>query len=232
MPRPKAYKIGKQKVVGTTTPINAWGGMEMEKVNNLCSWAQKLAVNYEYIDGELWHVPKYWIDERDARGRVGTAVHALWSLYLDPNQPEADLSELTNDQRDEVWKLYALLLEWLRKNPINPIAIEKEMVSRQYRYGGTPDVIDANNVIDVKTGYVNEFTCMLQCSSYNNLAQENNIVDHDLGGIILQPYEGQVRVYRFSPATLKRYFDTFLALLKTYNAEKQFNYMRKKKWGK
>jgi hypothetical protein len=232
MPRPPAYKLRAGKdvgkiVPGTTTPINKWGGGE--KVNNLCSWAQGLACNYEVIDGELWHVPKFWQDERDARGAVGTYTHALWSNLLDSKQ------ELPNDKDYEQWQIdeatifFGLLRDWLRKNPISPLSIEEPLVSHKYQYGGTPDVIDQNYVIDVKTGFVNEFSCMLQLSSYDNLAYENGLTTKPLGGIILQPYNKAVRPYYYSPKTLGSYFPTFLCLLQAYNDEKSFNYMRRKK---
>jgi len=227
MPRPPAYKIGDKKVPGTTTPINQWGGNE--KINNLCDWAQRLAVNYEYCDGELIHIPKYWVAERDARGAVGTLTHALWSKHIDRMQPDPDYSKATIEQRDEALLLFADLKKWLVKNPLNIIAIEEPLVSRKYKYGGTPDVI-ANKIVDVKTGFVNEFTCMLQLSAYNNLAIENGLTSDNLDGIILQPYEGKVREYYFSAKTLSDHFDTFLALLKVYNDDKKFDYLRKKKW--
>jgi len=226
MPRPPAYKIGNDKVVGTTTPINMWdsGG----KVNNLMDWSARLATNYEIIDGVLWHNPIYWRKARDGRGDVGTLTHAKYLYWIDPTQEEPDDSLYTLEQIKEADYLTGLLKDWTHKNPIAPLAVELAMVSREHRYGGTPDIIDVNNVIDVKTGFVNEFSCMLQCASYANLAIENDLTRDQLGGIILQPYEGQVRVYKFSPKTLAMYFPTFLNLLQTYKDGKQFEYFRKK----
>lgn len=230
MPRPAAYKIGSKKVVGTTTPINNWGGGG--KTNNLCDWAQRLATEYEYHDGKLVHVPKYWATTRDDRGTVGTVTHAIWSKLIDPKQPDPDFSECKPWQKAEAEALGEELEKWTQRNPLDIIAVEEAMVSREHNYGGTPDVIDSSMVVDLKTGFVNEFTCVLQLSAYNHLAKENRLTNSNLGGMIVQPFDGRVRVYRYSAKTLSLYFPTFLALLQTYNDEKEFNKHRKKTWAK
>lgn len=226
MPRPIAYKVGKQKVPGTTTPINCWGGGS--KVNNLCDWAQRLATEYEYDeDGNLIHFPKYWVTERDDRGIVGTVTHALWCKFLDSKQPDPDFSQCEEWQKKEAYENLELLKDWTQKNPMDIIAIEQEMVSREHRYGGTPDVITTGDIVDLKTGYVNEWACMLQCSAYNQLAKENKIVNYNLGGLIVQTYNGEIRTYRFHAKTLDMYFKSFLNLLQTYRDENQFTYRRR-----
>ena len=94
------------------------------------------------------------------------------------------------------------------------------MVSEVYEYGGCPDII-VDTIDDVKTGFVDEYSCMLQLSAYAHLDEEVND-SHGAWGRIIQIRDSDVKIYQYDGKTLENGFKDFLKLKDLYHSNNNF----------
>ena len=115
----------------------------------------------------------------DALASIGTLAHAMILNELSGKGAESALEGKDADTKTLAENCYLSFCEWRKGHKIEPIALERVMVSELYRYGGTPDFIGLVDgvveIIEFKTGGIwpEHFG---QLSAYAQLAIENGIV--------------------------------------------------------
>ncbi len=154
MPTPKAGYFLKDgtKVPGTTTICSAY-----KDSGGLIYWA--------------WNQGKQGLDYRETRdkaGDIGTLVHAAI---------EARLRGEEFFIPTEGAKAYMAFHQWERQNKIEILEQEIQLVSEEYKYGGTLDavgVVDGKHVLlDWKTSKGVYKNYLLQLAAYKQLWNEN-----------------------------------------------------------
>lgn len=181
---------------------------------HLVRWANKLGL--EGIDSS-----KY----TDEAAAVGTLAHALVQAHL---QGETlDTSMYSPQQVDLAENAVLSYLEWESRHKIEPILLEKPMVSEKLRYGGTLDCYcmldDVPTLIDFKTGKAIYDEYFVQTAGYKNLLMELNL-----------PVE-RVKILRIGRdetegfeerdiADTRQYFEIFKNLLNVYYLKKSLGW--------
>ncbi len=168
MPTPKGgyfLKDGITKVPGTTTICNAYkdGG-------GLMYWA--------------WEQGKQGLDYRETRdkaGDIGTLVHAAIEASIKSEMPP------TLDPVAQ--KAFDAFLKWKAQNKIEILEQEIQLVSEEFRYGGTLDAVgtvdDEHVLLDWKTSKGVYKNYLLQVAAYCQLWNENHPGLEIAGGIWL-----------------------------------------------
>lgn len=155
MPTPKAGYTLKDgtKVPGTTTICGAY-----KNSGGLIHWA--------------WNQGKQGLDYRETRDRagdIGTMIHAAIEARLN-GAPFPLLPE-------EATKAFHAFLEWESQNEIEILEQEVQLVSEEYRYGGTLDALGVANgkyvLLDWKTSKGIYPNYLLQLAAYKQLWDEN-----------------------------------------------------------
>jgi len=112
---------------------------------------------------------------RDAAGRVGTLTHRLIANHLKgapgPGSGGYSPAEVTKSE-----KCMVKYLAWEKKNPLAPVMIETHLISEEFKYGGTPDLLAEINgefvLIDFKTGGAVYDSYFAQLAAYRQLLTE------------------------------------------------------------
>ncbi len=155
MPTPKEGYILKDgtKAPGTTKITGAY-----KDSGPLIHWA--------------WNQGKQGLDYRETRdkaGDIGTLVHAVIEAMLSGTLPPVI--------PEEAAKAVHAFLRWQRQNNIEILEQEIQLVSEEYRYGGTLDavgVVDGKHVLlDWKTSKGVYKNYLLQLAAYKQLWNEN-----------------------------------------------------------
>lgn len=158
----KAHTIYKLKdgtrVPGTTTVLGVLNKPA------LVAWANRLGL--EGIDSS-----KY----TDAAARIGTLAH--YFVQCDFTGEKPNLDEYGKTEIDQAENALISFYEWKKAKVIEPIANELQLVSEQYRYGGTVDCyckIDGDIwLLDFKTGRNVYSEMLIQLAAYRQLLNEN-----------------------------------------------------------
>ena len=162
---------------------------------------------------------KYWGDLRD----VGSLAHEMILCHLRENTLVAD--DYSRSQIDRAENCFLKYLEWEKQHKLEPILIEKSLVSKRHRFGGTLDFygnIDGIlTLIDFKTGkaiYPVEHFC--QIAAYNILLVENGY-EKPRDFCILQIGRDETEKYREEhKIKLTKYRRLFLSGLKFFKSLK------------
>jgi hypothetical protein len=224
MPRPKGgYKIGKNRVPGVTTPIGIiW---DPGKSKGLLDWATKLALTIE--DGELRSTYHEWV--RDRAGLEGSVAHAMCTAYA--TDTKQSVFEYVSDP---LWgdeesfarcdALYSAFVAWWNANKFTIVRYEEPVINVHDQYGGTPDFIGEKVIADIKTGFVDEYSCCLQLAAYAEAYYWET--GFRLGGLIIGFSDNgtgkSVKTYEFTAAELQEYYPDFVAIKKIYQNKNRF----------
>ena len=127
-----------------------------------------------------WDLGMSGIDYRkyaDDKGQIGTLTHDM--ILSHHRKCSYDTSDYSQKQIDSAETCFLKYLEWeSRLTSIEPILLEKSLVSERFQYGGTFDfyglVEGLYTLIDYKTSKAIYPDNFLQLSSYQNLLIENN----------------------------------------------------------
>jgi len=161
------YKLANgDKVPGVTTVIGLLDKPALK------FWANKIGLQgikmSEYVD---------------ALAEVGTTAHAMIHADLSGKGAESALEGKSDDIKTLAENCYLSFCEWRKGHDIKPIALEKILVSEQYRYGGTVDFIGivdgVPEIIDFKTGGIWPENFQ-QLAAYAQLALENGVVSEPI----------------------------------------------------
>jgi len=131
-----------------------------------------------------WELGQQGLDYRevrDAAARVGTITHRLIAARLkgEPREQAFKLSDVrvvALEEAEKAENCFLKYLAWEKENPISPVMIEEPLVSEQFRFGGTPDLLAEFNgefvLIDFKTGNGIYESYFYQLAAYRQLLIE------------------------------------------------------------
>lgn len=162
MPTPKQgyFLEDGTRVPGTTTII---GGCKIGGIEPLLSWANRLGQE-----------GKNHREERDKAADAGTCAHDMVECFI--RNKDFDPAGYKEDALEKAKPAYEAFLEWADQTKLTPKYTEMQLVSEEYRYGGTPDSMLINGKLalgDWKTsgGVYPDF--LIQLAAYGNLWEEN-----------------------------------------------------------
>lgn len=111
----------------------------------------------------------------DSLADVGTLAHSMILAHL--KKEELDTSDYSQSQIDLASNSFLSYLEWEKHHKIEPILIETPLVSEEYRFGGTPDLLakvdGVSTLIDFKTSKAIYPEHLIQVSAYWGLILEH-----------------------------------------------------------
>lgn len=130
----------------------------------LIKWANNLGL--KGIDST-----KYVDDKAD----IGTLAHAMITNRLEGKPTDTD--EYSQQQIEQAENCVLSYFEWEKEHKIEPIVIEKPMVSEEHGIGGTMDIYGEVNgvkeLIDLKTGNGIWPEHHIQVAAYKAILEEN-----------------------------------------------------------
>ena len=159
------YMIGDTRVPGVTTVIGRF-----KESGGLIHWAW-----------DLGRQGKDYREERDKAASAGTGAHHLFEAFL-RNGGEVDIdATLEPLGLDEDWTRkakqgYQSFLAWVEQTKLEVLDTEMHLVSKEHRFGGTPDAIGISNgelcLIDWKTSNKTYPDYVVQLAAYRMLYEE------------------------------------------------------------
>jgi len=154
------YRLENGDIVpGTTTILQELGWNK----NTLVSWANRL--------GLLSIEARGFVDDKAS---IGKLAHAFVLAEFKSEQPNTE--DYTAKQIELAKNCLSSYREWKEKRKVEPILIEKELVSEEFKYGGTPDffgkIDEVLTLMDYKTGKGIYPEYIIQVSAYHNLIKE------------------------------------------------------------
>lgn len=154
------YNSEGKQIPGVTTILSVLNKPALVK------WANNLGL--QGIDSN-----KY----RDKTANIGTIAHLMILEHL--NNVKQDYSEFSSDDIDKAENSLISFFEWEKNNQLEPILVEKSLVSETYQYGGTIDCYGILNgkktLLDFKTSSAIYPEMMHQTAGgYLQLLRENN----------------------------------------------------------
>lgn len=149
-------------VVGVTTALSILAKPA------LVAWSNKLGL--QGIDSNK---------VKNQAGDVGTITHLLIMAHL--TKTEIDLTEYSQQDIATAQACLKSYLEWEKSHQVEPLIVEKPLVSDIYGYGGTPDCLAKVNgeleLIDFKTSNAIWNDYYYQLSAYRQLCIEQGYKD-------------------------------------------------------
>ena len=173
MARPKhGYELDGEPVVGTTTVCG------LLNKPALVGWAGKTCTEAAWRAGKAGDPLPRWGEilygQRDDAASAGTLVHELFEAHL-RGQPLPEVPD--NKVGQAALQGFENAKRWLEGSALEIQPYEKPLVSRTYRYGGTPDALakSRNSVIsltDWKTSRGIYAEMAIQMAAYRQLLKE------------------------------------------------------------
>lgn len=117
-------------------------------------------------------------DKRDEAADAGTLAHLMVEHHLN-GEPMPDVTKQSADIVAHATQGFENYKRWERDNKITIFAQEMQLVSEQYRYGGSPDAIGQDSagkicMIDFKTSSGLYVDFLVQVAAYCILWDENH----------------------------------------------------------
>ena len=177
----------------------------------LVSWANKLGL--QGIDSTRY---------KDKLAGIGTLTHLMILNHL--SGLKTDNSEYSQNDIAQAENCFLSYLEWEKHHKIEPVLVEKPLVSEYHGYGGTCDLLGLINgeleLIDFKTGNAIYPEYFYQLSAYNHLVKEqgHKIIRARIlriGRANNEAYEERTIV------NMSKEFELFLHCLAIYNLKKE-----------
>ena len=202
------YRNAEGKIVPGVTTVTALLGTNKAV---LIKWANNLGL--QGIDSS-----KY----RDEAADIGTLAHAMVTDKLAGKETNTD--EYSKVQIDKAENAALSFWNWYNNHSVKVHAVEKQMVSEQYQYGGTCDIyatVDGKEeIIDLKTGKGIYSEYFIQVSAYRHLLEEDG---HKIDQIRIlniprtedETFKDEIKV------NTETYFEIFLNLLNVYKLLKK-----------
>jgi len=167
------YKVNNKRVPSVTTILKYLG----DDKEGLIHWAWDLGCkgeNYKLV--------------RDSAASVGSLAHAMIMAHL--KKETIDTSDYSADFIDLAENSFLSYLQWEKQHEVQPILVEKPLVSEEYMFGGTPDLyckLDGMyTLVDFKTGKSIRDSASYQVAGYGILIEENDptfVADYRILGI-------------------------------------------------
>ena len=197
-------------VPGVTTVLNELGGDDY-----LIGWANKLGL--EGIDNRLYMT---------AAGRVGTLAHDLIERELDG--AEYSLKEWSEDEQERAGYSVKAFNAWKAGKLIEPILVEKPLVSRKHKFGGKLDLygrVDGKLTLwDIKSSRFIGLSHKCQVTAYGELLEENGYERPEQFILIRVGRDEQTaeaEIHELKQAKMPLYWRIFLNCLDNYQIKKE-----------
>lgn len=165
MPTPKGgYWLDiygkKTRIPSVTTVLKQIGWSS----GGLMCWAHRQGLEGKTLD-----------EARDAAADAGTIAHACIEADLHGRE-QPDLSGLPEEMRGQVQRAMEAWAQWQAVHKVERVHTELSLISKEYRYGGTLDVLSMDGeltLLDLKTtsGTYPDHLC--QIAAYGKLCEEN-----------------------------------------------------------
>ena len=181
MGRPRTgYELDGEPVPGTTTicgqldkPALPLWGFKKGKEAKTCELG--LCRHRPDDNGEVHHITSLYSVTDEAK-HAGTLAHEHFEKHLSGNPPSQPAKP--SKVEEDAWRAYDNAVLWLSDTNLAVEAYERPLVSRTYRYGGTPDAIGCNSrgdmvLLDWKSGGGSLYPeHLLQMAAYRHLLLE------------------------------------------------------------
>jgi len=170
-----------------------------------------------------WKLGRDGIDHRrhlDHLANIGILTHSMIFHYLQGK--EADTSDYSQNQIKPAMNSFELFLKWEKQHELAPILLEKQLVSEEHRYGGTPDfygwVDGERTLLDFKSSGVYEDQ-FVQLAAYANLLKEGGwkVGNHR---ILVMPIDKNKGLEDAQREDVSVAFEIFLHCLDIYKLKK------------
>lgn len=169
----KGYWVDGERVQGVTTILSRF-----KDSGGLIHWAWQCG-----MDG------KDYREERDRAANVGTCAHDMVDARI--RKISFDYEDWPPEILEKAKISFAAFEQWANDSQLEAAETEVQLISRKYRYGGTPDVFfvrGKRSLGDWKTSNAVYPEYLCQLAAYKNLWEEN-YPD--------QPIEGGAHLIRF-----------------------------------
>ena len=171
-----------------------------------------------------WEQGKAGLDlykTRDKAASIGTIAHYLCECELKGEKPMLD--EYSKSDIDKAETSFLAFLEFRKNNELTMIGSELQLVSEQYRYGGTIDIYgqmkDKKVLLDLKTSSGVYPEMRLQLSAYRQLLIENGQQVDSCQLLRIDKETGEFVHYTFDDLSAE--WSMFQAMLPVYELKKQ-----------
>lgn len=195
----KGYWIDGERVPGVTTILSRF-----KDSGGLIHWAWNLGTQ-----------GKDYREVRDNAATIGTIAHEMVECHI--RKREFDRSKYPQELCEKADKAFAAYLEWATDSKLEAAETEIQLISKKYRYGGTPDVFfvkGQRTLGDWKSSNSIYAEYMIQLAAYKNLWEENHPD---------QPIEAGAHLLRFDKEFGDFHHHYFSDLEQAWEA---FKYMR------
>lgn len=154
----------------------------------------------------------------------GTVAHKLVEAHI--KGVEADLSDFTKNQIDAGETGFLAFLDWEKEQGLVYEQIEFPVVSEQYRYGGTVDMIARKNgslwLLDLKTssGIWPEMKCQV-AAYYKAFEEQEQRQVHEWHILKLDKKDGSFQHHKLSGREVAAAWKVFLHCRALYDLQKE-----------
>jgi len=204
-------------VPGVTTIIDSQLGWNKRV---LIAWARREALAGKDPDKIL-----------EQAGDIGSIVHLLIEAHiksvLQKEKIEAELKDYSKANIDKAENAFIAYLDWEKRNELIYIASEKVVISEQFRFGGTIDILAKNNgslwQIDPKSskGIYPEFFVQTSAYKFAYEEQEDDKID-EVHLLHLGKEDGSFADHKLSVRQLSDSWFVFKNCRELYDLKKRF----------
>jgi len=162
------------------------------------------------------------------KGEIGSLSHAFCTDYL--FRKRTNMEDYSAIQIEEAKHSFFAFHKWAKPHDIQPIFVEKQLVSEQYQYGGTLDIYgivdNLKELSDLKSGSGIYEDMIVQVAAYHNLLVENGYPVDRVRIINIPRSESENFVDLDVTAMVPLAFECFLRALLNHRAYNQLRRMR------
>lgn len=166
--------------------------------------------------------------KRDNAANVGTIVHAridAWTRNMQFDAKPYESPEIPDPAAASQIGFNAFL-EWAGATKFKLVEAEMQLVSEEYNYGGTPDVMmvrEKTTVGDYKTGDLRPTSLLPQLAAYQHLLREHGhkIEDNGAHAMSINRETGGFIHRYFTPEEVARGWNVFTTMLKLHQLMKE-----------
>ena len=170
MPTPsKGYSWSGEKFPGTTTIIGRF-----KDSGGLLHWAFKQGQSGA----------RHLYEKAEEAANIGTAAHAMVEAHINGEDPQAALLKLFPEGESKAVNAFNMYLKWEKQTNIKMLSRfqELQLVSPEFKFGGTPDAIGEIDgeivLLDWKTSNSIYSDYLIQLAAYKYLIEHGIRMDN------------------------------------------------------
>jgi hypothetical protein len=122
-------------------------------------------------------------EQAEKAADIGTLAHAMVEHHINGADPEAAIVGAADDMKDKARNAYAQFVKWEKQTKVKMLSKYQEiqLVSPEYRFGGTPDAIGEIDgeivLLDWKTSNGVYSDYLIQLAAYGHLIERGVRMD-------------------------------------------------------